>query len=73
MASQYLPHHMRSPICLQYIVLALAASITEAYRHLVTPFYHRARSYAESDEMRVGLITLSGSHTNNRRAEGSTL
>ncbi len=44
-------------MCLQYIVMALGAAITESYRHLATPFYKRARAYAESDEMAVSQIT----------------
>jgi hypothetical protein len=48
-----LPPHMRPPMCLQYIVWALAAASAETYTNLATPFYQRARVYAESDEMRV--------------------
>jgi hypothetical protein len=40
-------------MCLQYIVMALAATTTEKFRHLATPFYQRSRAYAESDEMMV--------------------
>ncbi|OBT99229.1 hypothetical protein VE01_02747 [Pseudogymnoascus verrucosus] len=49
--SVLLPSPMRPPMCLQYIVMALAAASTETFRHLATPFYQRARAYAESDEM----------------------
>ncbi|KAK4249171.1 hypothetical protein C7999DRAFT_12955 [Corynascus novoguineensis] len=47
-----LPFHMRPPMCLQYIVMALAAATSDLYRHLSEPFYQRARVYAEADEMR---------------------
>ncbi|KFY08415.1 hypothetical protein V492_06239 [Pseudogymnoascus sp. VKM F-4246] len=52
MASVLLPSPMRPPMCLQYIVMASAAATTEKFRNLATPFYQRARAYAESDEMR---------------------
>ncbi|KFZ14893.1 hypothetical protein V501_03000 [Pseudogymnoascus sp. VKM F-4519 (FW-2642)] len=49
--SVLLPSPMRPLMCLQYIVMALAAASTETFRHLATPFYQRARAYAELDEM----------------------
>ena len=52
-AAVHLPPRMRPPMCLQYIVMALGAATTETYRHFAMPFYHRARVYAESDEMTV--------------------
>ncbi|KAK0704044.1 hypothetical protein B0T26DRAFT_658509 [Lasiosphaeria miniovina] len=51
-ASLYLPPHMRPPMCLQYAVMALATTTDDTHRHLTTPFYLRARAYAEADEMR---------------------
>jgi hypothetical protein len=51
--SLYMPAHMRPPMCLQYALMALAASNSESYEHLAMPFYQRARNYAESDEMKV--------------------
>lgn len=61
-------------MCLQYIIMALAAATTEMFRHLSTPFYQRARAYAESDEMMVSLAD----HTKFRtkeifRVKGSNL
>ncbi|KAL2150404.1 hypothetical protein VTH82DRAFT_6967 [Thermothelomyces myriococcoides] len=47
------PPPMRPPMCLQYIVMALAAAMSDIYRHLSEPFYQRARVYAEADEMRA--------------------
>ncbi|KAH6700573.1 hypothetical protein BKA61DRAFT_620792 [Leptodontidium sp. MPI-SDFR-AT-0119] len=52
-AAVHLPYPVRPPMCLQYIVMALGAAATETYRQLATPFYRRARAYAESDEMAV--------------------
>ncbi|KAH8593906.1 hypothetical protein B0O99DRAFT_662465 [Bisporella sp. PMI_857] len=54
-ASVNFPPRMRPPMCLQYIVMALAATTTEIYRHLAAPYYQLARGYAESDE-----VTLQG-------------
>ncbi|KAL7904843.1 binuclear zinc transcription factor [Trichoderma velutinum] len=51
MDSLPLPPAARSPMCLRYIVLALAASISEAYKDMATPLYQRARSIADSNEM----------------------
>ncbi|KAK3393442.1 binuclear zinc transcription factor [Podospora didyma] len=67
-ASLFLPPHMNPPMCLQYIVMALAASTDETYRHLATPFYQRARAYAEADEMRG-----EGEHTTLAHAQCWTL
>ncbi|KAK3320316.1 binuclear zinc transcription factor [Cercophora scortea] len=50
--SLYLPPHLSPPMCLQYVVMALGAEADDSYRHLAMPFYQRARTYAESDEMR---------------------
>lgn len=54
MMSLHLPPHMRPPMGLQYIILALGADITQTHRKLAMPFYLRARRYMQSDEMRVG-------------------
>lgn len=53
--SLYLPPHMRPPMCLQYIIMAMGAGITKTHRQLSLPFYQRARKYIESDEAGVGL------------------
>ncbi|KAL0939654.1 binuclear zinc transcription factor [Colletotrichum truncatum] len=52
MMSLYLPPHMRPPMCLQYIIMALGADIVKTHRQLAIPFYQRARAYIQSDEMR---------------------
>ncbi|PNH66996.1 hypothetical protein VD0002_g2550 [Verticillium dahliae] len=52
-ASLYLPAHMRPPMCLQYIVMASAATVNRVHQQLAMPFYQRARAYAESDEMKL--------------------
>jgi hypothetical protein len=39
-------------MCLQYIVMASAASASPKYRHLAMTLYQRSRHYAELDEMR---------------------
>ncbi|KZL80424.1 binuclear zinc transcription factor, partial [Colletotrichum incanum] len=52
MMSLSLPPHMRPPMCLQYIVIAMGAEIINSHRQLAVPFYQRARAYAEADEMR---------------------
>lgn len=53
LASLYLPSHMQPPMCLQYAVLALAATLSTTYRQLSEPFYRRARQYLEADELKV--------------------
>ncbi|KAH8751304.1 binuclear zinc transcription factor [Diaporthe sp. PMI_573] len=50
--SLHLPPQMRPPMCLYYIILALGSDITKSHRRLAMPFYQRARTYAQSDEMR---------------------
>ncbi|KAJ0114676.1 Asperfuranone cluster transcription factor afoA [Diaporthe amygdali] len=52
MMSLHLPPHMRPPMCLQYIILALGADMTKIYRKLAIPFYQRSRTYMQSDEMK---------------------
>ena len=44
---------MRPPMCLQYIIMAMAAEATDAHANLAMPFYRRSRTYAEADEMKV--------------------
>jgi hypothetical protein len=44
---------MQPPMCLQYMVLALAASVSPAHKQLAQPFYRRARYYYEADELKV--------------------
>lgn len=52
-ASLYRPPHMQPPLCLQYTVMALAASSSATHRSAAEPFYRRARRYLEADEMKV--------------------
>lgn len=54
-ASLYQPPHMQPPMCLQYIIMALAAARSADHRGLAELFYRRARHYMESDEMKVRL------------------
>lgn len=63
LASLHLPSHMQPPMCLQYAVLALAASLSEVYSNLGQPFYQRARNYIQFDEMKVCLHWLSSDPT----------
>lgn len=54
---------MRPPICLRYAMWALAAVITDKYRALHPHFYHRARKYAELDQMKgIGEVMISVAH-----------
>lgn len=53
MMSLHLPPHMRPPMGLQYIIMAMGADITKTHNRLAMPFYQRARTYMQSDEMRV--------------------
>lgn len=52
MAALNLAPHMRPPVCLRYAMWTLAASVTDKYDALQQHFYHRARKYAQLDEMR---------------------
>ncbi|KAK9423474.1 putative Zn(2)-C6 fungal-type domain-containing protein [Seiridium unicorne] len=52
LASLHLPPHMQPPMCLQYVVLALAASLSHVHGPLALPYYHRARNYIQLDEMK---------------------
>lgn len=52
MAALNLAPHMRPPVCLRYSMWTLAASVTDKYEGLQEHFYHRARKYAQLDEMR---------------------
>lgn len=76
MMSLHLPPHMRPPMCLQYIILALGADMTKIYRKLAIPFYQRSRTYMQSDEMKVGhelLRQRKGQHAENHRERANTL
>ncbi|CAG7957386.1 unnamed protein product [Penicillium salamii] len=44
--------NMRPPVCLRYIMWCQAASVSDKYFFLHDHFYHRARKYAERDEMK---------------------
>ncbi|RDW94138.1 putative C6 transcription factor Prf [Aspergillus mulundensis] len=51
----------RPPACLQYIVWAHAAAVSEKYSNLHALFYQRARKYIELDQMKglgEGILTL---------------
>ncbi|KAF2472004.1 uncharacterized protein BDR25DRAFT_342046 [Lindgomyces ingoldianus] len=52
LAAMNLAPHMRPPVCLRYIMWTLAASVTDKYDVLQEHFYHRARKYAQMDEMK---------------------
>ncbi|KAF2731163.1 hypothetical protein EJ04DRAFT_584067 [Polyplosphaeria fusca] len=52
LAAMNLAPHMRPPVCLRYIMWTLAASVTDKYDGLQEHFYHRARKYAQMDEMK---------------------
>ncbi|KAI9684761.1 MAG: hypothetical protein M1829_000136 [Trizodia sp. TS-e1964] len=51
-AAMNLAPNMRPPICLRYAMWCLASSVTEKYIGLQEHFYHRARKYAELDELK---------------------
>lgn len=51
-AAMNLSPQMRPPICLRYIIWALAAATTDRYQSLHPHLYARARKYAELDEMK---------------------
>ncbi|OTB06887.1 hypothetical protein M426DRAFT_9314 [Hypoxylon sp. CI-4A] len=48
----YSAPHMKPPMCLQYAIWALAANGHPKYGAYHEIFYHRARQYADSDEMK---------------------
>lgn len=52
LAAMNLAPHMRPPVCLRYIMWCLAASVTDKFDALQEHFYHRARKYAQMDEMK---------------------
>ena len=52
MAALNLAPHMRPPVCLRYSMWTLASSVADKYDGLQEHFYHRARKYAQLDEMR---------------------
>jgi hypothetical protein len=61
LASCNLSPQMRPPICLRYAMWCNAASITDKYESLAEHFYHRARKYAQLDEMKghgEGVISI---------------
>lgn len=65
-AAMNLAPHMRPPVCLRYAMWALASSVTEKYFGYEEVFYHRARKYAEIDEMRAfgeGIISVAHTQT----------
>ncbi|EEH08043.1 binuclear zinc transcription factor [Histoplasma capsulatum G186AR] len=65
-AAMNLSPNMRPPVCLRYVMWALAASVTDKYRTLHPHFYQRARKYAELDQMRglgESMITVAHAQT----------
>ncbi|SPN99754.1 related to Zn(II)2Cys6 transcriptional activator [Cephalotrichum gorgonifer] len=52
LASLHMPVHMQPPMCLQYTILALAASFSFAHQELAQALYKRARNYIQFDEMK---------------------
>ncbi|KAH6615367.1 binuclear zinc transcription factor [Boeremia exigua] len=63
MAALNLAPHMRPPVCLRYSMWTMAASVTDKYLELQEHFYHRARKYAQLDEMRGhGESTITVAH-----------
>jgi hypothetical protein len=53
LATANLPPTIGPPVCLRYVVWAMAASAEPAYSMHGEVFYRRARKYAEADEMKV--------------------
>ncbi|KAH6886411.1 binuclear zinc transcription factor [Thelonectria olida] len=51
-ASLYLPPHMQPPMCLQYAIMALAATHSSSHSQMAQAFYRRARYYFEADELK---------------------
>ncbi|KAL6923618.1 hypothetical protein FSHL1_000867 [Fusarium sambucinum] len=63
MASLFLPDHRKTPMCLQYTVMAFAAETTKSYHHLGMDFYKRARTYLQEQEFgSLGTNDLSLGH-----------
>ncbi|KAH7030637.1 uncharacterized protein B0I36DRAFT_322160 [Microdochium trichocladiopsis] len=50
-ASLLKPPHLQPPMCLQYIILALGATVSPQHKHLALPFYQRAKNYLHYDDM----------------------
>ncbi|KAI1857873.1 uncharacterized protein JN550_012948 [Neoarthrinium moseri] len=51
MASLFLPSPLCPPLCLQLIVMALAASISKEQMSCAISLYHRSRGYAEDNDI----------------------
>ncbi|KAL3476336.1 fungal-specific transcription factor domain-containing protein [Aspergillus californicus] len=63
MAAMDFAPNSRPPACLQYIVWAHAAAVSDKYANLHALFYQRARKYADLDQMKgLGENILSLSH-----------
>ncbi|KAL4787254.1 fungal-specific transcription factor domain-containing protein [Aspergillus varians] len=63
MAAMDFAPNSRPPACLQYIVWAHAAAVSEKYLNLHSLFYQRARKYVELDQMKgLGEGSLSLAH-----------
>ncbi|KAL9487805.1 hypothetical protein ACSS6W_000082 [Trichoderma asperelloides] len=50
--SQNLPHNLRPPMYLRYVIAALAASIVENYRNVALTLYRQARLCIEEEELK---------------------
>lgn len=53
MESLLLPPATTSPLCLRYIIVALAMLASEAHKDMAVSFYQKARNLAEANEMLV--------------------
>lgn len=71
--SLYQPPHMQPPMCLQYIIMALAAEASVAYKELADPFYRRSRYYIEADEMKVSQLSPHTPRSSPRTADERSL
>ena len=59
MDSLHWPPATRSPLCLRYIILALAATTGDVSKDMAMLFYQRARSIAELNEVFVSYLATS--------------
>lgn len=59
LTSLHKPVQMQPPMCLQYTILALAATLSPERKELALAFYQRARSYVQFDEMKVASLLMS--------------
>ena len=62
MESLLYPPAAKSPLCLRYIIMALATAATEDYKDMAMAFYQKARNIAEANEMLVGSLHHNYNH-----------